>query len=771
MKAVEAWEKGVFDDEVMHVPVHRASATPCRRDGIPRADTTLEKLSHPQAGVRPQVRDRHGRQQLTAHRRRLRRAPDGGGDGRAARLHPEGLRPVVGVRRPRSGLADADGSVVRHARSPSTAAGMTLDDIDVIDMHEAFAAQMLSNMAAFKSKQWAQKYLGRDEAIGEIDPREAQPLRRLDLARPPVRRHRRPPGADDGQRAGAAGPWHRPHHPMCGRWPRRRRHSRALRSRRDNHRVPTRAHPFPVLRRRRRRRHGPDRPGGRGDEHARPRPGDGSEHDHRAHRERPDVIGRRDRAAPSATTSWQAPTSAGSRRSTNAAEAVDAPAAGAGGLQPARAAPPRPRQAGRRRHPRPLPRWRHGTGPGLLDAHRIQRRAQDPARPARGAARDHARRRRDAATPPAGRYRGGARPDPDRALGPAAQGPARWAWSTRSAPRRCCSTWRDARRRRRPSASRPEQASQARVRQVQELRWRPRISSSWPSRRTRLAARSCSRRPRSRCSQTTQGNYPAPKRRPRAVKIGIEKGIEAGYAAEARGVRRARRLAGGQGPHVDLLRQPGAQEGDPGSTRRRRAASRSTKVGVLGGGLMGGGIAAVNTTKAGASTRIKEIDDAGVGRGLGYVAQDARRPGEAAPDEATRRPSRRCAMVTGTIDYSGFGDVDLVIEAVFEDLDAEAVDPPGRRGRHRRRHDLRLQHVVDPDHRDRRGRRRGPRTSSACTTSRRSRRCRCSRSSSPTRPPTGSPPRALTSARGRARPSSSSTTAPASTPPGSSAPT
>ena len=45
---------------------------------------------------------------------------------------------------------------------------LTLSDIDVIDMHEAFAAQMLSNFRAFKSAEWAQQYLGREEPIGEI---------------------------------------------------------------------------------------------------------------------------------------------------------------------------------------------------------------------------------------------------------------------------------------------------------------------------------------------------------------------------------------------------------------------------------------------------------------------------------------------------------------------------------------------------------------------------------------------------------------------------
>jgi acetyl-CoA acyltransferase len=49
-------------------------------------------------------------------------------------------------------------------------AGMTLGDIDLIDMHEAFAAQVLSNVQAFESDAFAKERLGRDKAIGEIDP-------------------------------------------------------------------------------------------------------------------------------------------------------------------------------------------------------------------------------------------------------------------------------------------------------------------------------------------------------------------------------------------------------------------------------------------------------------------------------------------------------------------------------------------------------------------------------------------------------------------------
>ena len=48
-------------------------------------------------------------------------------------------------------------------------AGLSLADIDLIDMHEAFAAQVLSNTQAFASKQFAQERLNREQAIGEVD--------------------------------------------------------------------------------------------------------------------------------------------------------------------------------------------------------------------------------------------------------------------------------------------------------------------------------------------------------------------------------------------------------------------------------------------------------------------------------------------------------------------------------------------------------------------------------------------------------------------------
>lgn len=48
-------------------------------------------------------------------------------------------------------------------------AGLSLQDMDLVEMHEAFAAQILSNMKAFASKKFATEELGRSKPMGEID--------------------------------------------------------------------------------------------------------------------------------------------------------------------------------------------------------------------------------------------------------------------------------------------------------------------------------------------------------------------------------------------------------------------------------------------------------------------------------------------------------------------------------------------------------------------------------------------------------------------------
>jgi acetyl-CoA acyltransferase len=49
-------------------------------------------------------------------------------------------------------------------------AGFTLENMDLIDLHEAFAAQVLSVTQALGSKKFAEERLGRGTAVGEVDP-------------------------------------------------------------------------------------------------------------------------------------------------------------------------------------------------------------------------------------------------------------------------------------------------------------------------------------------------------------------------------------------------------------------------------------------------------------------------------------------------------------------------------------------------------------------------------------------------------------------------
>jgi len=48
-------------------------------------------------------------------------------------------------------------------------AGVELSDIDLIEMHEAFAAQVASNIQALESGTWAREKLGRNEPVGKVD--------------------------------------------------------------------------------------------------------------------------------------------------------------------------------------------------------------------------------------------------------------------------------------------------------------------------------------------------------------------------------------------------------------------------------------------------------------------------------------------------------------------------------------------------------------------------------------------------------------------------
>lgn len=165
----------------------------------------------------------------------------------------------------------------------------------------------------------------------------------------------------------------------------------------------------------------------------------------------------------------------------------------------------------------------------------------------------------------------------------------------------------------------------------------------------------------------TRGNYPAPDKILHAVRVGLEDGFEAGLEAEARGFGElvvspeAAQLMGLFFAQQALKKDPGvdAEDVEPKKVRR---------VGMLGAGLMGAGVAYVTASEAGIPVRLKDKDDDSVRQGLkqirGILDERVKRK-RLSPQEADTRMYR----IGSTVDYSGFRDCDLVIEAVFEDLE------------------------------------------------------------------------------------------------------
>ncbi|QCG48013.1 fatty acid oxidation complex subunit alpha FadJ [Aeromonas schubertii] len=162
----------------------------------------------------------------------------------------------------------------------------------------------------------------------------------------------------------------------------------------------------------------------------------------------------------------------------------------------------------------------------------------------------------------------------------------------------------------------------------------------------------------------TRGNYPAPERILEVIRIGVEEGMQAGLAAEARHF----------GELVMTLESAALRSIFFATTEMKKEVSyqgaeprKVGHVGVLGGGLMGGGIAYVTATKAGRPVRIKDVSQSGIGNALRYsydlLAKKLKRR-----HILRSELEKQMSMLSGTLDYSGFHRVDLVIEAVFEDL-------------------------------------------------------------------------------------------------------
>ncbi len=164
-RAAAAIESGRFDDEVLRV--RTPDGAEISRDGLVRADTSVEKL----ARLKPVFAE--GGTVTAGNASPLT-------DGASAvllmseeRARALGYRPLAAFRSWSYVSVDpTDQVLIGPAISMPRAldaAGMTLADVDLVDIHEAFAAQTLSVLSALASDEWAKTRLDRDTAVGEVD--------------------------------------------------------------------------------------------------------------------------------------------------------------------------------------------------------------------------------------------------------------------------------------------------------------------------------------------------------------------------------------------------------------------------------------------------------------------------------------------------------------------------------------------------------------------------------------------------------------------------
>ncbi|MCE9787868.1 acetyl-CoA C-acyltransferase FadI [Shewanella chilikensis] len=165
--ASQSWNEGKLKDEVMvaHVPPYKSFI---ERDNNIRDNSSLESY----AKLRPVFDRKHG--SVTAANSTP--LTDGASavilmsEGRAKAL---GYTPIGYIKSYAFSAIDVWQDMLM---GPSYAtplalkrAGMQLEDLTLIEMHEAFAAQTLANMKMFASKKFAEEKLGQSRAIGEID--------------------------------------------------------------------------------------------------------------------------------------------------------------------------------------------------------------------------------------------------------------------------------------------------------------------------------------------------------------------------------------------------------------------------------------------------------------------------------------------------------------------------------------------------------------------------------------------------------------------------
>jgi len=169
LRAAEATKNGRFKDEVMTVVVPPGYDTVVDADNLIRGDSTLDAM----AKLRP-VFDRKYGTITAANASPLT-------DGAAAVLlmsedkaKAMGIKPIGFIRSYAYAATDPFDQLLQGPvfalPTALERAKVKLEDIGVIEMHEAFAAQVLSNIQWLGSKKIAQEKLGRSEAVGQIDP-------------------------------------------------------------------------------------------------------------------------------------------------------------------------------------------------------------------------------------------------------------------------------------------------------------------------------------------------------------------------------------------------------------------------------------------------------------------------------------------------------------------------------------------------------------------------------------------------------------------------
>ena len=176
------------------------------------------------------------------------------------------------------------------------------------------------------------------------------------------------------------------------------------------------------------------------------------------------------------------------------------------------------------------------------------------------------------------------------------------------------------------------------------------------------------RKARESVLEKTQGHYPAPLAALEAIRAGYDRGFKSGLNAESRlfgelAVSEVSRQL------VYLFFARNGTRKDPGVTGDAPPPREVRKLGVLGSGFMGAGIASI-AVQEGTLVRLKDTEPRRVAAGLRAVR-------DVLKERLVRKQITRLAyedmlvMVGGTTDYSGFASADIVIEAVFEDLEVK----------------------------------------------------------------------------------------------------